>query len=244
MASPYDEHAEWYDSVVRSGTIVQDAAMNALQNLAGDVAGQKICDLGSGQGILARAFADRGARVVGVDTSVKLLSIARAEEATHARGIEYLEMDAANLAAIPAESFDAVFSNLALMDIHDLAGTAKSVHHVLKPGGWFAFTVMHPCFQTPDSHWITDDVATGRLVRGYFVEQYWSSDRGTGMRTRVGAIHRTISTYLNTLLAADLALEVIAEPRLPRESGKLEPAYDVVPAILAARFLKRRPGAS
>lgn len=238
MSSSYDEHSEWYDSVVRSGTIVQDAAINALRDLSGDVTDRRICDLGCGQGVAARAFADRGARVVGIDTSAKLLAIARSEEATHPRRIEYMQMDAANLAALPADSFDAVICNMALMDIADLVGTSTSVHRVLKRGGWFAFTIMHPCFQTPDSHWTTDDGATGRLVRGYFAEQRWNSERGTGMRTRVGAIHRTLSTYLNTFSAAGLAPQKLAEPCLPRESGKLEPAYDVVPAILAARFLK------
>lgn len=238
MPSPYDDVAEWYDSVLRSGTIVQDAAQRALEDLCGDVRGQRICDLACGQGMVARAMADRGAVVVGVDTSVKLLEIAHAEEFAHPRGIAFAEMNAETLAALPSAAFDGVVCNLALMDILDLAATSASVHRVLRPGGWFAFTIMHPCFQTSDSSWMTEDENTGRLVRAYFAEGPWRSKASSGMRARIGAVHRTLSSYVNTLSEAGLVLQALAEPKLAREPGKSEPAYDVVPALLAARLVK------
>ncbi len=126
------------------------------------------------------------------------------------------------------------------MDIDDIDATAASIHRVLRPGAWFAFAIMHPCFQTPDAAWITTDGMTGRLVPSYFAQGRWYSKKKTGMRARVGAVHRTLSCYFNTFSAAGLALAVVAEPRLARESGKLEPAYDVVPALLAARFVRPR----
>ena len=238
MSSSYDEVADWYDSVLRNGAIVQDAAMRALHELAHDVKNRRICDLACGQGIVARALADRGADVVGVDMSVKLLEIARAEEVAHTRGIEYAKMNAETLVDLASSSFDGVVCNLALMDIEDLAATSASVYRVLRRGAWFAFTIMHPCFQTSDSAWITEDAKTGRVVRAYFLEGRWHSKNKTGMRARVGAVHRTISNYLNTLSAAGLVLQLVAEPQLARELDKLEPAYDAVPAIFAARFIK------
>lgn len=238
MASSYDEVADWYDSVLRSGAIVQDAAMRALHDLARDVKNRRICDLACGQGIVARALADRGADVVGVDMSVKLLEIARAEEVAHTRGIEYAKMNAESLAGLSSSAFDGVVCNLALMDIEDLAATSASVYRVLRPGAWFAFTIMHPCFQTSDSAWITQDAKTGRVVRDYFVEGRWHSKNKRGMRARVGAVHRTLGNYLNTIAAAGFVLQVVTEPQLAREPDKLEPAYDVVPAVFAARFIK------
>lgn len=238
MSSSYDEVADWYDSVLRSGTIVQDAAMRALHDLAGDIDNRRLCDLACGQGIVARALADRGAWVVGVDTSAKLLEIARAKESAHSRRIEYAEMNAETLVDLASGSFDGVVCNLALMDIANLSATSASVYRVLRPGAWFTFTIMHPCFQTPDSAWITEDAKTGRVVRDYFMEGHWHSKNRKGMRARVGAVHRTLSSYFNTLSATGLVLQVVAEPQLTRQLGSIEPAYDVVPAVLAARFMK------
>lgn len=234
----YDEMAEWYDSVLRSGTIVQDAAMAVLHQLIGPVDNLRICDLACGQGIMARALAGRGAHVVGVDTSKKLLEIARATEPDHDHRVEYMEMNAETLAELTSSSFDGVVSNLALMDIDDLQATSVSVHRVLRPGAWFAFTIMHPCFQTPVSTWISEGSNTGRVVSAYFAEGRWRPVHRTGMRSRVGAVHRTLSTYFNTLSAAGLVLQMVAEPEIAREPGVLEPAYDTVPAVLAARFFK------
>lgn len=238
MSTPYDDVADWYDAVLRQGTIVQEAALRALEDICGDVSGQRVCDLACGQGAASRAMAARGAHVVGIDTSAKLLDIAIAEEVTTRYGIEFAIMNAETLAELPSGSFDGVICNLALMDISDLAATGRSVERVLRPGGWFAFTIMHPCFQTPESSWRTEDGSTGRLVRAYFVEGPWRSKTGTGMRARIGAVHRTLSSYINTLSAAGLSLESMQEPKLAREPGKAEPAYDEVPALLAARLVK------
>ena len=180
--------------------------------------------------------------MVGIDISLKLLEIARAEASQRGQGIEYMEMDAQTLSGLASASFDGVFCNLALMDIPDLAATAGAVSRVLRPGGWFLFTIMHPCFQTSDSRWFTEEgKGTGRLVRAYFLEARWKSKDPAGMRARVGAVHRTLSSYFNTVCSAGLLLQRVAEPRIPREPGKLEPAYDEVPALLAARFVKPEP---
>ena len=42
--------------------------------LFGDVSGRRVCDLACGQGRVARYLADRGARVVGVDISSRMLA--------------------------------------------------------------------------------------------------------------------------------------------------------------------------
>jgi hypothetical protein len=146
-------------------------------------------------------------------------------------------MDAETLAGLSAASFDGVICNMALMDIGDLVAASASTQRILRKGGWFVFTIMHPCFQTSKSAWITDAGKTGRLVRAYFEEGRWHSSK-SGMRGRVGSVHRTLSTYFNTIRAAGFVLEAVAEPRLCREPSKLEPAYDEVPALLAARFVK------
>src|SRR5688572_30540428 len=116
----YDGIADWYDEVQQSGTVVQDAAILALNILSGAVEKQRILDLACGQGIVARAFGRRGALVTGVDISAKLLEIARRLERENPLGIEYYQDNAESLKLLPPAMFDGVFCNMALMDIADL----------------------------------------------------------------------------------------------------------------------------
>ena len=58
---------------------------------------------------------------------------------------------------VPAASFDLVVCNMALMDIKDYAAAIREAARVLKPGGEFVFSILHPCFITAGSGWIKKD---------------------------------------------------------------------------------------
>lgn len=213
--APYDEIADWYDAMVRSGRMGIEASCDVLLRLAGPVAGLDICDLACGQGVIARALARAGALATSIDLSAKLLTIAQAEEAARPLGITYLQDDACTGAALPTAAFDGATCNMALMDIPDLTAALATARRILRPGGWFAFAITHPCVQMPGGYW--DRRADGRVARilgDYYAEGFWRSDpRSPGVRAKVGAHHRTLSTLVNSLVAAHLAIERIEEPR-------------------------------
>ena len=48
---------------------------------------------------------------------------------------------------MPDGAFDGIACNMALHDIPDLAACARATARVLRPGGWFAFAVTHPCLE-------------------------------------------------------------------------------------------------
>ena len=199
----YDEIADWYNLVMRSGSLLHDLTLPSLYKLMGPVRGKRICDLCCGQGVVARELARRGAKVVGVDISSKMLEFARRAEQADPAGISYICDDARSLARFEDASFDGVACNFALMDIQDLDPTLRAVRRTINPDGWFVFSITHPCFQTPVSRWIiTEEGTTAREVGEYFVEGYWRSDNVHGVRGKVGAHHRTLSTYLNSLSEA------------------------------------------
>jgi trans-aconitate methyltransferase len=93
-------------------------------------AGERILDLGCGDGALTERLVARGARVVGVDASPEML------EAARARGLDARLMDATAL-TFDGE-FDAVFSNAVLHWIHDQDAVLAGVFRALAPGGRFA----------------------------------------------------------------------------------------------------------
>lgn len=220
--SAYDAIAEWYDRSIREKALLSanDIIAAAVWEAIGDVSGRIICDLACGQGDMARYLAQRGARVVGVDISRKLLEIARREEETDPLGIRYRHADAQALPPLGEdpflEPFDGVPCHLALMDIPDLAATSAGIGRLLHPGGWLVVALTHPCFQTPPG-------------RPYHEEGFWRSDNPTGVRGQVGAYHRTLGTYFNALGDAGLLVEHVAEPRLPNRP---------TPPVLVARCRK------
>ena len=113
-----------------------DAHARFVSDLAGEVlawlnpkAGERILDLGCGDGVLTAELTSRGANVVGVDTSEDLLRAARR------RGLDVRHMDGQAL-QFDAE-FDAVFSNAALHWMRDGLAVVKGAWRALKPGGRF-----------------------------------------------------------------------------------------------------------
>ncbi len=240
--STYDDIAEWYDNWVGAHAMREDAFFPAVEALMGEVAGRRICDLACGQGRVARHLADRGAFVVGIDLSAKLLAIARRQEEAAPRGIDYRHADARGLDGVADGAFDGVVCHMALMDISDLAQTLCSVARILRPGGWFVFSILHPCYHTARSGELASPEGTVRTVGRYFVEGYWRSDTRTGPPGKVGAYHRTLSAYINALTDAGLTLERVSEPcatgdvaDTPAMAGISRQVWAEVPAVLVAR---------
>nr|WP_295661516.1 class I SAM-dependent methyltransferase [Polymorphobacter sp.] len=91
--------------------------------------GERILDLGCGDGVLTEKLVAAGASVLGVDADASMLGGARA------RGLDVAQVDGQAL-AFDAE-FDAVFTNAALHWMPDQAAVAAGVFRALKPGGRF-----------------------------------------------------------------------------------------------------------
>ena len=111
-----------------------------VSDLAGDVMawldpkpGERILDVGCGDGVLTAELAGRGVDVLGIDTSADLL------RAAAARGLSVQAMDGQAL-NFEAE-FDAVFSNAALHWMRDGVAVVDGVGRALKPQGRFVAEV-------------------------------------------------------------------------------------------------------
>ncbi|MCI0711384.1 MAG: methyltransferase domain-containing protein [Chloroflexi bacterium] len=234
----YDLIAEEYIEFVLQAddpTTILGLATQSLIEMMGDVSGQVICDLGCGEGHLSRTCREFGAAVViGVDISMLLLAAARRSGSSE---IVYVCADGQNLEALKAETFDLVVSNLALMDMADLAKTYQAVYNVLKPGGGrFVFSITHPCFQAPQ---ITIE-SNGRLITQYATEGQWFSE-GIGIRAKVGAYHRTMATYINLLVETGFIIERVLEPTLPPDTyPEMSQNIQVeIPAIMVMKAAKQ-----
>jgi ubiquinone/menaquinone biosynthesis C-methylase UbiE len=235
----YDDIAEWYDQWLGTHRMSEDPYFPAVEALLGEISGQRICDLACGQGRVARHLASCGAVVVGIDSSAKLLAIARGHEESDPLGITYVLGDAQRLDESVLGQFDGVLCFMALMDIPELIPTIQGVARILRPGGWFIFSILHPCFHTSQSGELETPEGAARTIRHYFEEGYWRSDTRTGPPGRVGAYHRTLSTYINSLTEAGFQVIRACEPgagsqvvNSPSHAGSSRPVWHEVPAIL------------
>src|SRR5262245_51396524 len=124
----------------RNARFVSDLGAPVLELLA-PRAGERILDLGCGDGVLTKRLADLGCDVVAVDSSAPQV------EAARKLGLDARVMDAA---ALPfAGEYDAVFSNAVLHWIKRADPMIAAVHRALRPGGRFvAECGGHGCIDT------------------------------------------------------------------------------------------------
>ncbi len=115
-------------SYAAHGRFVADLATEVLAMLAAKT-GERILDLGCGDGALTDRIAATGADVIACDSDDSMLA------AASARGLHTIHAD---MRALPfTNEFDAVFSNAALHWVTDQDAVLQGVHAALRPGGRF-----------------------------------------------------------------------------------------------------------
>lgn len=190
----------------------------ALASLLPDPGGKRVLDLGCGFGdFCARAAEGGAARVLGVDISGRMLEEARRR---HPR-LEFVRAAVEEYRIAPG-SFDLVVSSLCLHYVRDIAPLFLGIHAGLSAGGIFAFSVEHPICTALLRGWARDD-------RGNRL--HWPVDRyrEEGVRTSrwfvdgVVKYHRTVETYVNTLIDAGFAVGRLLEPEATPESLSARP---------------------
>jgi len=216
----YDDPAFFagYATLPRSreglGVVYEWPAFQRL--LPASLAGLRILDLGCGLGYFAREVRARGAAsVLGVDLSQLMLEDARAR--TDDPEIQYWQADLESFEP-PREAFDLVISSLALHYIVDYRRLVERVAACLAPGGRFAFSVEHPIYTAHGSaSWHTD--ADGTRLH-WPVDRYRDEGerRTTWFVDGVVKQHRTVETYVNTLIAVGLRLSRLEEPEADPEA--------------------------
>ena len=229
----YDAVADFYTAAF---DVIDDPASEALLSLLGPPAGRRVADVACGHGRITRELARRGAEVTGVDISATLIGKAIAAERGEPLGVRYVHADVA--AAVPAGlvagTFDAVTCNFGLSDIDDLDGAITTIEALLRPGGCFVFSILHPCFAG------AAEVSAAWPDAGrYYDEERWHADaRLSPLRRQVGANHRMLSTYLNAFRNHALRLDRVSEPAPDPQWSRNRLGADEGPVYLAARYLK------
>lgn len=130
-------HYERYDDVNRGYNEV-------LLEAAGVGAGDRILDIGCGNGELTREAARRARVATGVDLSGPMLARARDRAAAEGVGnVAFVQGDA-QVHPFPGGGFDAALSRFGIMFFADPVVAFANVARALRPGGRLAFVTMPP----------------------------------------------------------------------------------------------------
>ncbi|HEY7290429.1 MAG TPA: ubiquinone/menaquinone biosynthesis methyltransferase [Vicinamibacterales bacterium] len=129
--------ADRYDFITRALSYGQDARWKRrVIEMASPSSASRVLDLATGTGDLAFGCAARGARVVGLDLTQRMIELANAKAATQQDTIvpRYLVGDMLAL-PFPSGSFDIVTTGYGLRNVPDLSRAIDEIARVLKPNG-------------------------------------------------------------------------------------------------------------
>ena len=198
--SRYDTHADWFFEYTRGW---QPTSASFLPADLASASSRSRVRLGAAEsGVVSTRSLGYRRR-----TRTPLVQRARSLEHHSPLGIRYLQGDVGTLEWWDGQAFDGVICNMALMHIDDLDAAFHTAHTVLRPAGWFNFSLLHPCFPGNAE---TDTLPSWPPDKGYATEGWWTTN-STGVRGHVGAHHRMLSTYLNAALRAGFQFTSFAE---------------------------------
>ena len=205
---------EKYSQMLRSSQGLEGAGeWRELEKLLPDFSGKRVLDLGCGYGWHCAYAAQHGAAaVLGTDLSEKMLATAQAKNG--APQITYRRSAMEDL-ALPDGSFDVILSSLALHYVRDFVPLVERIVRWLTPGGHFIFSVEHPVFTAFGSQdWYYGP--EGEILHFPVDNYYYEGKRdAVFLGEHVVKYHRTLTTYLNTLLEQGLVLRHVVEPQPP-----------------------------
>lgn len=125
----------------------------------------KILDVGSGPGQFAKHMIEKGFKVIGIDFSKEMVTIAKEK----VPNVDFRHMDMRQL-DFPDSSFDGLFSAYSLIHIpsEEVLATLQGFHRVLKSGGYIEIAV-----QKGDADKIIDEpfMPTEKMFFNFFTEE-------------------------------------------------------------------------
>jgi SAM-dependent methyltransferase len=203
----YDQTAaNW--SRHRPSSLSDYTARPQVMALCEPLAGKVVLDLGCGEGYCSRMLRQRGAEVVGLDVSERMIDLARQSERAEPLGIRYETADAvtADLGDASVDLVVAVFL-FNYLGVEQMHQTMANVHRMLRPGGSFVFAVPHPAFAfmreaAPPFYFDIGSAGYFSARNSVFGGRIWKTD---GSALDVQLVHKTFGDYFEGLRKAGFA---------------------------------------
>jgi len=225
---------DWDDYMGENGNIWhKELIAPETERLLNLKSGDKLLDVGCGNGLFARKIAEQGIKVIAFDFSESNIKIAKKYNDTN---IEYLTLDAtlkSDLLKLGVKKFEGVVSNMVFMDMPDITCLFSTVKELLTEKGAFVFSIQHPCFNSE----YADIKEKGRLLLSDYINPDMS--KGIAIPTQTEKqyyFHRPISYYLNLGIANGLVVNGFIEPTF--KSKDENDVYSKFPPVLIIKMIK------
>jgi ubiquinone/menaquinone biosynthesis C-methylase UbiE len=244
----WDALARYWDEQVEAGETWQRHLIQpSVDRLLELRPGERVLEIACGNGEFARRMAELGASVLATDFSESMLERARARSGD----IEYQRVDATDEQALlelgDPGSFDAVVCNMAIMDMESIHPMASAVARLLRAGGRFVLSTLHPAFNSGEAVPTTELVYRDGDVRKVYsvkVSSYAKPSIAKGVALPGQPIeqwyfHRSISDIFRPFFDHGFALEGLEEPLVDPERGTAGSpgyVYTEIPGVLVARL--------
>jgi trans-aconitate methyltransferase len=195
----------------------------AFLSFLGDVRGRAVLDVGCGDGTLLGRLRQLGADVAGIDSSPEMLHIARSVLPDVPL---YCHDCTRPVPELLAGRFDGITANMVFHCVRDWGTVPGHLVRCLEPGGWLAFSILHPAFhQSPEQIAALKALTPRHSVWSFPVEAPYLQERAYEKTVANSAVtvtnwHRPISDYVRALVGAGLLIEAVDEPLLSAEAAQ------------------------
>lgn len=173
----------------------------AILQMAGDVRGARVLEIGCAGGALTERLVSADAVVTAIDVSPELVNLAR-RRIGNAADIRVGDAEV-GLSFAQSQSFDVVVASLVLHYVRDWVPVLKEIKRVLVPGGRLVLSTHHPFV----------DYAEFQLSDYFAVEEitdYWTKG---GREFEVHFYHRPLAKIFADLATAGLEFHSLVEPK-------------------------------
>lgn len=214
--------------------------------------GERVLDMGCGNGTLARRLAELGGKVVAFDFSAELIKLAKSRSQPSGDLIDYHVIDATDeeaMVALGDGQFDAITCTMTIMDVPTVVPMFQAVARLLADGGRFVFASAHPAFNSNNPIFVHEMIDTdGEVAHHYAVKMRTYLDmppvKGGGAPNEPNPhyyYHRPLHKLLGSAFEAGLVLDGIEEPAFAPEDAQINDRLSwhklsQIPPVMAGRF--------
>lgn len=168
----YDIWAPTYDGEQNPLIALEE---NITLDLIGDVRNQRVLDVGCGTGRYCELLTKRGAKVVGIDPSSKMLECAKGKITSDCKF--ELRLGRIEDADFPDNHFNLVVSALTVGHVLELKPVIREVSHIIKSRGRLIVSDMHPYWFVSGFDYVKFFDGSGKEYRipeyAHLLEEYW-----------------------------------------------------------------------
>ena len=254
----WEAKAAWWDTLMgnEGNEFHRSVVGPPAERLLALQPGERVLDIGCGNGQLSRRLATLGAEVTGIDAAATFIARAQARAAALpadvAARLRYAVVDATDAGALSLlgeGAFDAAVSTMALMDIADVAPLYGAVARLLKSGGRFVVVTAHPVLHSGDSARTAEFVERNGALATEYSLKLWRYRTPYAMKG-VGApgepephwyFHRALTDLLAPAFAAGLVMDAIEEPTYPAETVRNCHSFGNYPEFPPTLAFRLRP---